>query len=156
MNRPVFYYSLAAQAPVGSEVVLDGPEGHHAASVRRLRKGERVVLTDGRGTALDVDIAHVGRRNVTVTVQGSHVSEPEPLRTTVVQALPKGDRGELAVGLLTEVGVDAIVPWQAERLVSRWHADKVERGRAKWHRRAATAAAKQSRRVWWPVVEGPH
>jgi 16S rRNA (uracil1498-N3)-methyltransferase len=76
---------------------------------------------------------------------------PSPLTLTVVQALPKGDRGELAVELLTEVGVDQIVPWQAERCVSRWKGDKVERGRAKWQA-ASAEAAKQSRRVNWPVV----
>jgi 16S rRNA (uracil1498-N3)-methyltransferase len=70
---------------------------------------------------------------------------------TVVQALPKGDRGELAVELMTEVGVDRIVPWQAERCVSRWLGDKAAKGRDKWQTTAA-AAAKQARRVWWPDV----
>jgi 16S rRNA (uracil1498-N3)-methyltransferase len=74
-----------------------------------------------------------------------------PLWVTVVQAIPKGDRGELAVDLLTEVGVDEIVPWQAERCVSRWRGEKVDRGRAKWDA-VAREAAKQSRRAWWPVV----
>jgi 16S rRNA (uracil1498-N3)-methyltransferase len=69
----------------------------------------------------------------------------------VVQAVPKGERGELAVEMLTEVGVDAIVPWAAARSVTRWRGDRTEKGLAKW-RSAAREAAKQSRRAWFPEV----
>jgi 16S rRNA (uracil1498-N3)-methyltransferase len=151
VSQPVFFLQHAADVSVGSVVQLDGPEGHHAATVRRLRAGERLLLTDGRGAVLDAEVTEVGRREVTCAVVGSRTEDRPTLRLTVVQALPKGDRGELAVELLTEVGVDQIVPWQAERCVSRWKGDKVERGRAKWQA-AAAEAAKQSRRVNWPAV----
>lgn len=109
------------------------------------------MLTDGRGTALDVEVTGVGRGEVTCRVEAvSHTARP-PLHLTVVQAIPKGERGELAVDLLTEVGVDEIVPWQAERSISRWKGERVARGRAKWDA-VAREAAKQSRRTWWPVV----
>lgn len=149
MSRPVFF--LADAATVDSICTLGGVEGHHAAAVRRVRVGEHIVLTDGRGTALDAEVREVARDEVICAVRDVRREPPQELSLTVVQALPKGDRGELAVELLTEVGVDVVVPWQAERCVSRWRGDKVERGRAKW---ASTAreAAKQSRRTWWPQV----
>jgi 16S rRNA (uracil1498-N3)-methyltransferase len=149
VSRPVFF--LADAAVVDGTCTLAGTEGHHAAAVRRVRVGEQIVLTDGRGTALDAEVREVARDEVTCAVRDvRHEPAPE-LSLTVVQALPKGDRGELAVELLTEIGVDVVVPWRAERCVSRWRGDKVERGRARW---ASTAreAAKQSRRTWWPQV----
>jgi 16S rRNA (uracil1498-N3)-methyltransferase len=149
VSRPVFY--LADAASVGSTCTLSGAEGHHAADVRRVRVGERIVLTDGRGTALDAEVREVARGAVTCAVLDVRREPSRGLSLTVVQALPKGDRGELAVELLTEVGVDVVVPWQAERCVSRWRGDKVERGRAKWAS-VAREAAKQSRRTWWPQV----
>jgi 16S rRNA (uracil1498-N3)-methyltransferase len=149
VSRPVFF--LADAAAVGSTCMLSGAEGHHAAAVRRVRVGEQIVLTDGRGTALDAEVCEVGRGEVTCAVLDHRREPPPQLSLTVVQPLPKGDRGELAVELLTEVGVDVVVPWQAERCVSRWKGDKVERGRAKWAS-VAREAAKQSRRTWWPQV----
>jgi 16S rRNA (uracil1498-N3)-methyltransferase len=151
VSRPVFFLNSASDLVAGASCVLDGAEGHHAAIVRRVRVGEQAVLTDGRGTALDVEVTSVGRGDVVCSVQASRFVQPSPLRVTVVQAIPKGDRGELAVDLLTEVGVDEVVPWQAERCVSRWKGEKVDRGRAKWEA-VAGEAAKQSRRIWWPVV----
>jgi 16S rRNA (uracil1498-N3)-methyltransferase len=72
-------------------------------------------------------------------------------RLTVVQAIPKGDRGELAIETMTEVGVDVLVPWAAERSVAVWRGDKAARGAARW-RSTALAAAKQARRSWLPEV----
>lgn len=151
MSRPVFFLDSASDLVVGASCVLDGPEGHHAVAVRRVRVGEQLVLTDGRGACVDVEVSALGRRDATCLVRAARHDERDPLRVTVVQAIPKGDRGELAVELLTEVGVDAIVPWQAERCVSRWEGPKADRGPAKWGG-SAREAAKQSRRTWWPVV----
>lgn len=151
MSRPVFFLDSASDLVVGASCVIEGPEGHHAVAVRRVRVGEQVVLTDGRGACVDIEVTALGRRHATCLVLAAQRDEHEPLRVTVVQAIPKGDRGELAVELLTEVGVDAIVPWQAERCVSRWQGQKVDRGQAKWAA-VAREAAKQSRRIWWPLV----
>ena len=70
-----------------------------------------------------------------------------------MQGIAKGDRGELAVQAMTEVGVDEIVPWAAARSVAQWRGDRGHKARDKW---AATAreAAKQARRAWLPVVGG--
>ena len=143
MTAPVFF-SASLEDDL---VVLDGPEGRHAAVVKRLRTGEAVDLVDGRGTRASGTVATVGKDTVTVAVsERVHEPAPEP-RLTVVQALAKGDRGELAVQLMTEVGVDEIVPWAAARCIAKWN-DKVGQ---RW-RATAHEAAKQSRRAWFPVV----
>jgi 16S rRNA (uracil1498-N3)-methyltransferase len=152
MTLPVHWVeSLAGVAP-GDEVEVEGDEAHHAVAVRRLREGERLVLTDGAGTTLSGAVHTTGKRRLTVVVDDVlHVAEPEP-RVTVVQALPKGDRGELAVEVLTEVGAATVVPWAAARSVAVWRGERAEKSLARW-RATAREAAKQSRRAWFPVVE---
>jgi 16S rRNA (uracil1498-N3)-methyltransferase len=122
--------------------------------VRRLAVGERVEVTDGAGAVADCVVARVLPGVVELVVLGRR-SEPrgEP-RIVVVQAIPKGDRGELAVEIMTEVGVDAVVAWQAERCVARWRGDRAGKALARW-RATAREAAKQSRRAWIPEVTGP-
>jgi 16S rRNA (uracil1498-N3)-methyltransferase len=141
--------------PVGAEPVLDGPEGRHAATVRRLRPGERLLLCDGRGGLADCEVVATGRDLLRLRVL-RRGREPAPaLRVTLAQALVKGERGELAVELATEAGVDAIVPWQAARCVARW--DEGPRGAkalARWQQ-TARQAAKQARRGWFPEVAEP-
>ena len=134
-------------------VRLDGEEGRHAAVVRRVRVGEQVELSDGTGTVARCAVDGVDRQGLTCRVLGL-VERPVPApHLVVVQALPKGERGELAVELLTEVGVDAVVPWEAARCVARWRGEREARGVRRW-RAAAREAAKQSRRTWVPEVTG--
>jgi 16S rRNA (uracil1498-N3)-methyltransferase len=138
----------------GETLVLSGPEGRHAAVVRRLRAGERADLSDGAGTLASGVVASVGPDSVAVALRSVRsVPWPSPA-ITVVQGLAKGDRGELAVEMMTEVGVDAIVAWSAERSVVRWEGGRGERSLAKWGA-VAREAAKQSRRAWVPRVSGP-
>jgi 16S rRNA (uracil1498-N3)-methyltransferase len=132
-------------------MTLDGPEGHHAAAVRRLRAGERADVTDGAGTLAECVVTAVGKDSVTLDVRALHTVPPPCPRLAVAQALPKGDRGELAVELMTEVGVDTVIPWAAERSISKWQAERGQKALAKW-RATAREAAKQSRRAWLPEV----
>ncbi|MGW7786488.1 16S rRNA (uracil(1498)-N(3))-methyltransferase [Streptomyces tricolor] len=150
MTAPVFVVDRLDR--VGPEFVLDGPEGRHAVSVKRLRPGEDVVLTDGRGRwAEGVVKAAEGKDRLVVTELSVHAEPPAGPRITVVQALPKGDRGELAVETMTEVGVDAIVPWQASRCITQWKGERGLKALGKW-RATAREAGKQSRRVRFPEV----
>jgi len=139
---------------VGAELVLDGPEGRHAGSALRVRPGERIRVGDGRGSVADCEVTASEKGCVTAVVR-ELARHPRPVpEVTVVQALPKAERSELAVELATEAGADRLVPWQAERCVSRWTGPKVAKGHAKWVN-AARAAAKQSRRPWEPEVAEP-
>jgi 16S rRNA (uracil1498-N3)-methyltransferase len=141
-----------AVAQVGDLVELTGPEGRHAVAVKRVTVGEQVDLADGAGTVLHARVESVAGRDSLRALVLERIASPAPEpRIVVVQALPKGERGETAVETLTEVGVDEIVPWQAERCIARWSGDKALRGRAKWSA-AARAAGKQARRAWFPQV----
>lgn len=152
MSDAVFHADLPAPLPpAGATVLLDGAEGRHAAVVRRIRPGEQVVLTDGCGRAVSGPVVATGKQSITVEVASTRVEEPPSLRFVVAQALAKGDRGELAVELLTEVGVTEIVPWQASRSIVKWSGERGAKGLARW-RSTAREAAKQSRRLWTPVV----
>jgi 16S rRNA (uracil1498-N3)-methyltransferase len=147
MSLPLF---LVPSLPAG-RFVLDGPEGHHAADVQRLRVGERLLLGDGVGGTATAEVRAAGKGTLTVEIESQRYEQPPAPRLVVAQGIPKGDRGELAVQAMTEVGVDEIVPWSASRCVAVWRGERGDRSRDKW---AATAreAAKQARRSWLPVV----
>jgi 16S rRNA (uracil1498-N3)-methyltransferase len=150
VSAPLF---LVEVLPAAAVFTLDGPEGHHAATVQRLRVGERLILADGRGGTATAEVTGVGRGSVDVTIVGREfVTAAEP-RLVVVQGIAKGDRGELAVQAMTEIGVDGILPWAASRSVAQWRGDRGAKSRDKW---VATAreAAKQARRPWLPAVGG--
>jgi 16S rRNA (uracil1498-N3)-methyltransferase len=150
-GTPLF---LLDELPDTDEVLVDGAEGRHAVEVLRLVPGERVRVGDGQGTVAEGDVLAAGTEGLRVAVRARfEVPAPDP-EFVLVQALPKGDRGPLAVDLATELGVDRIVPWAASRCVTRWRDDRVEKGVAKW-RSAARAASKQSRRPRVPEVTGP-
>ncbi|MBC2907143.1 16S rRNA (uracil(1498)-N(3))-methyltransferase [Streptomyces cupreus] len=151
MTAPVFVVDHL-DAGHGGRYVLDGPEGRHAVSVKRLRPGEDVVLTDGAGRWADCVVLETEGKDRLIVRMDSVAEEPEPRpRITVVQALPKGDRGELAVETMTEVGVDGIVPWSASRCITQWKGERGLKALGKW-RATAREAGKQSRRVRFPEV----
>jgi 16S rRNA (uracil1498-N3)-methyltransferase len=151
MTLPVFLSDAVRTASPGSEVVLDGDEGRHAATVKRIRAGEQVVLTDGVGRSAHCVVLDAGKATLTLRIESvERVDRPLP-HVTVVQAIPKGDRGELAVEMLTEIDVDRIVPWAASRSVAVWRGERATKSLAKW-RAAARSAAKQARRSWLPEV----
>jgi 16S rRNA (uracil1498-N3)-methyltransferase len=148
-----FYLASALDgASPGSLVRLEGSEARHAATVSRLRVGEPVVLGDGGGTVVRGTVESAGPALLEVRVgEVERVERPER-ELVLVQALAKGDRDELAVQAATELGVDRIIPWQAERSISRWSGPKAERGRERWEV-IAREAVKQSIRPWLPEVE---
>jgi len=152
MSLPVHLVPSLAGVAVGAGVTVEGDEAHHAVAVRRLRVGEQVVLTDGAGRSVTGAVSETGKRVFTVVVDHDEaLARPEPC-LVVVQALPKGERGELAVEVLTEVGVGRIVPWAAARSVAVWKGERAAKSLARW-RSTAREAAKQSRRSWHPTVE---
>lgn len=138
----------------GDVVVLTGPEGRHAATVRRVQVGEAVDLADGQGSRARCTVVAVGHDTVELRVR-ERVVEPLPSPWLVVaQGIAKGGRGELAVELATEVGVDEVLPWAAARCIVTWEGARGERALARW-RSTAREAGKQSRRARHPVVGDP-
>jgi 16S rRNA (uracil1498-N3)-methyltransferase len=151
MSLPVHWVESLAGARPGDLIEVQGDEAHHAVAVRRLRAGERVVLTDGLGTTVTGAVTEIGKRRLVVSADDVATRPAPSPAFTVVQAIPKGDRGELAVEVLTEVGVATIVPWAADRSVAVWRGEREARSLARW-RSTAREAAKQARRPWFPEV----
>ncbi len=156
MTLPLFLVApeRLAGARVGGSVVLDGPEGRHAATVRRIGVGESVLLSDGRGTRATAEVVAAGKAELELAVTAVE-EDPEPdLRLVLVQALAKADRDDQAIESATELGVDEVVPWQAARSIVVWRGDRAAKALRKWES-VVTAAAKQSRRSRVPVVAEP-
>jgi len=148
----LFY--VDALPAVGEHAVVDGDEGFHAANVRRIRVGEELDLGDGEGTVAHCVVEDVAKGRLTAKVLDRRTVDVAVPSVTVVQALPKSDRSELAVELATEAGADAFVAWQASRCVARWESSaKVDKGLRRWAA-VARSAARQSRRPYIPPVSG--
>jgi len=148
----VFYAEVIPA--VGGTAVIDGDEGFHAATVRRIRLGEALVISDGAGTVADCVVIGVDKRRLMARIEKRR-SAPQPTpKVTVVQAIPKLERAELAIELATEAGADEFVAWQASRCVARWDAERAANGLRRW-RAVTRSAARQSRRAWIPEVSGP-
>jgi 16S rRNA (uracil1498-N3)-methyltransferase len=152
VTQALFY--VDALPDVGDIAVVDGDEGFHAANVRRSRPGEELDLSDGVGTLAHCVIEDVGKGRLSARVLERRTVPPAAPPVTVVQALPKSDRSELAIELATEAGADAFVAWQASRCVARWDGPaRVDKGLRRWAA-VARSAARQSRRAYIPSVTG--
>lgn len=148
------FLAVLTDPAVGDEVELTGDEGRHAAAVRRLRVGERVLVSDGAGTGVRGEVTRVDKASIALRVD-EVLHEPEgPVHYVAVQALAKGDRAELAVEVLTELGVDEVVPWPASRSIVKWVPERAERHLMRW-RATAREATKQSRQLRVPIVSMP-
>ncbi len=152
MTPPLFLFDAEQlrEFRVGDRFAVTGAEGRHAADVTRLRPDEPVWIGDGAGRVVESVVRTVTRGRIVVEAQRIRDVAAPQLRFVVVQALARGGRDEAAVEAMTEVGVDEIVGWQAERSVAKW----TDRTLGKWEG-TARAATKQSRRVWVPEVSGP-
>ncbi len=150
MTLPVFIGPVSG-VTAGSEVSVEGDEARHAVVVRRTRVGEQVTLVDGRGTSATCTVTATTKSSFSATVSAVEVTSESVPHVTVVQAIPKGERAELAVEVLTEIGVDRIVPWAAARCVGTWRGERAAKSLARW-RSTARESGKQSRRSWFPEV----
>ncbi|MEN9992774.1 MAG: hypothetical protein RLY83_344 [Actinomycetota bacterium] len=152
MVAPLFFAENIASFNYGTEYVLGGPEGKHAAVVRRMRAGEAIQLTNGQGFRALGKVSRVDAATVVVAISETLVEQLPKLQLTLVQALAKGDRDELAVQAATELGALNVIPWQSTRSISRWEGPKAAKGQTRWQT-IATEAAKQSLRAWEPEVQ---
>lgn len=153
MTEALFLADLDSPV-VGGSVAVTGDEGRHAAIVRRIRKGEVVLVSDGIGNAVRGPVTQADVNGLIVEVTEILEQPARPVRFTVVQALAKGDRAERALEMLTELGVDEIVPWPASRSIVKWAPDRVERALARW-RSIVRESTKQSRQFRVPRVSPP-
>lgn len=137
---------------VGELVTVTGDEARHAVVVSRLSTGEVVRVADGSGRVVEGEIVAAERDRLMVRAAVIREAEVPATRLVLMQALAKGGRDEQAVEAATELGVDAVIPWQADRSIVQWRGDKAVKAQRKWEA-LALAASKQSRRATVPVVE---
>jgi 16S rRNA (uracil1498-N3)-methyltransferase len=154
MVEPMFWTEFATAPKSGEQIELGGSEGKHASTVRRMRVGEAIQLTDGMGLRVKGSVAEVLPKSLVVQVLEVSTDAQPTNQFFLVQALAKGDRDELAIQAATELGAVAMIPWQAERSISRWDAAKASKGQARWQL-ICDEAAKQSLRTHFPVVAMP-
>jgi len=135
----------------GDAVFLTGDEAHHAARVGRLAVGETTWVSEGVGTKGSARVQAVSAQDVTLQIQSSVQETPALPELWLAQALAKGDRDEVAIQASTELGVDHVIPLQADRSISLWRGDKVDKGIARWTK-IVTEASKQALRARVPTV----
>lgn len=152
MVEPLFRFE--GTPAEGSRITLAGSEGHHAASVRRLRVGERIALTNGSGLRSRGVVASVLPKSLEIDIDEVIQLELPALTFGLVQALAKGDRDELAIQAATELGCLVVVPWQAERSISRWDESKARKGVERWQT-ICDEASKQALRPHFAQVMEP-
>jgi 16S rRNA (uracil1498-N3)-methyltransferase len=152
MVEPLFKKKFSAAPSEGSIAELDAEEAKHAISVRRMRVDEAIQLTDGRGLRVQGVVSEIRPKSLMVKVATVTQEQSPATEITLIQALAKGDRDELAIQAATELGIMRVIPWQAERSISRWDAAKAAKGQVRWQV-ICDEAAKQSLRVWHPKVE---
>lgn len=149
MVEPVFVDENLRPADV---VTLSGAEAKHAISVRRMRVGEAIAIVDGKGLRIRGEVSAIAKDSLEIRVLEVITEDPPKLSFTLVQALAKGDRDELAIQAATELGLSKVIPWAAERSISRWEGNKRQTGQDRWQQ-IVLEAAKQSLRSFVPVVE---
>ena len=156
MTAPLFFVSADQLAGItaGSEVILDGSEGRHGATVKRIGVGEQVLLTDGAGHRAEAVVESVGAGTLRLRLRAITQERQPGSRFVLIQALAKGDRDEQAIEAATELGVDEVVPWQAARSIVIWRGERAVRSLRKWES-IVFAATKQSRRTRVPLVSEP-
>ncbi|MGH7425123.1 MAG: RsmE family RNA methyltransferase [Candidatus Methylomirabilales bacterium] len=151
-HSPFFYTDphLIEDTAVG----LEGADARHLSVVRRGRVGDRILVSDGLGKVFEVEVVSVDPERVRGEILSSaSVPQARPC-IAVFQALAKGEKVDLAIRKLVEVGVDEIVVYLAGRSVPRWDLAKASQALHRWET-IAREAAKQARRAWLPRVRGP-
>jgi 16S rRNA (uracil1498-N3)-methyltransferase len=135
------------QISSGSTQELSGDEGHHAVKVMRLQIGEQIKIADNLGNWVSGAITEVGKKSLKINVSERGNAEHLKPELILVQAVTKSDRTKEMLELLTVAGADQIIPWQAQRCISKWKSDSTD----KWLT-TIKESAKQARRVKLPVL----
>lgn len=155
MTAPLFFSAgLDREVVPGGSVFLTGTEAHHAIRVMRLTPGQQLSVADGDGFVVHGRVAEIAGDRLDMTVDAVETADAPAIELILVQALAKGDRDLQAVEAATEIGVDAVIPWSAERSVVVWRGDRADKALRKWDSTLFTAS-KQCRRARRPTLRAP-
>ena len=131
----------------GSTQILDKDEAHHAIKVLRLKLGEVIKISDGVKKWVSGPIIEISKKELTISVSEKGEFEEKFPEIVLVQAVTKSDRNKEMLELVVEAGVDRIIPWQAERSISKWQSDSAQ----KWEI-TIKEACKQARQIRLPKL----
>ena len=140
---------LVENLSAATNIEVSGDEAHHAIKVLRVKVGEEILLCDGNGSWARAAISQIDKKSFQVDVLERGYQEERSPKLIVIQGLPKSDRIKESIEILVEAGVDVIIPWQAERSISKWQQGSID----KWQN-VVSASTKQSRRFRAPEVRG--
>ena len=147
-----FYLSEElVSATIGERVTVGGAEARHAVTVSRIALGESILIGNGAGLVISGTVVAAEHTEFVVQVETFVETPPNSPAIWLVQALAKGDRDEQAVQQATELGVDGVIPWSAQRSIVKWEGAKVRKGHDRWSA-IVREASKQSVRSWVPEV----
>jgi len=132
-------------------IALSANESGHAVRSRRLRQGQSVNLLNGCGVVGEGTLHEIGKREVLVSVKNCTSIKKASCSIAIATAIPKGDRQKVMVDMLTQLGVEKIIPLESEHSITRY-SDNL---RDKWQR-AAIESCKQSQNPWLPIIEKGH
>lgn len=135
-------------------LILSGKEAHHAASVLRMKSGDRVCVLDGVGGVFSCSVRHATRKQVDLEIMNKRTFPPPRCAVTLVQSIPKGKIMEFIVQKATELGVSRIVPLLSQRSEVRYSSIEARRKTSKW-RQTAIEAIKQCGSPWLPEISLP-
>ncbi|WP_165064449.1 16S rRNA (uracil(1498)-N(3))-methyltransferase [Marisediminicola senii] len=138
-------------AAVGDTVTIAGPEARHAVTVSRVTVGDPIVVGNGSGLVVGGTVTATEPQQLTLTATSVDEVAPASPAVFLAQALAKGDRDESAVQAATELGVDGVIPWAAQRSIVKWEGPKLRKGHDRWSA-IVREASKQSLRPWLPDV----
>ena len=131
----------------GSTQTLDKDDAHHAIKVLRLKLGEVIKISDGVNKWVSGSIIEISKKELTISISERGNFEEKKPELVLVQAVTKSERNKEMLELAIEAGVDRIIPWQAERSISKWQSDSAQ----KWEI-GIKEACKQARQVRLPKL----
>ncbi|MFT5259921.1 MAG: 16S rRNA (uracil1498-N3)-methyltransferase [Saprospiraceae bacterium] len=150
--RPLFYLNDCAEQleTIGDEFKIEGPEAQHIIGAKRLRIGDKIEVTNGRGLRLSAEIKQIGDRQKSLSIQAINAETVEPPTTQIIlaSAVAKGDRQSTLIDMACQLGISQFWPVQCDFSSVKY----TVKGAQRWQR-IVTEACKQSRRVWFPIVK---
>lgn len=149
----VYHFFTETEFFNGSEAVITGPDVNHIRNVLRMKPGEKILLSDGKGTNCLCELTRVDGEEILARILPEPVKDTElPVEVTLFQGLPKGDKMELIVQKCVELGACSLVPVEMARCVVKLDRKKEEAKRKRWNA-ISESAAKQSKRMIIPEVK---
>lgn len=150
----MYHFFVEPEQVQGKEIVITGPDVNHIRNVLRMKPGEEMSVSDGRGRTYTCQVDSLDPERVIVKIQDMQEQSTElGVLVTLFQGLPKGDKMELVIQKCVELGVMRIVPINTRRTIVKLDGKKEAARVTRWNS-IAQGAAKQSGRGLLPEVTG--